>query len=131
VGTTSTIRKPSRNTAARQADALAVTQAKGGATHMKASHIQLEAFNDCPGADAVKHYLDRHNLQPYISVVDLNHAQHSYYRNNGDTLVLAILNGQAETQVALALGEMAVWSSADEFTWNAVDGMYIVRLWWD
>ena len=95
------------------------------------STIKLEAFNDCPGADAVKQYLYTHNLLPYLSVVDLDDAAHCYDNNRGDTLVLAISKGQTELPVALALGRLAVWFAADEFTWYVSEGAYIVRLWWD
>jgi hypothetical protein len=98
---------------------------------MKTSRIKLEEFNDCPGADAVKHYLYMHNLLPYLSVVDLDDVAHCYDSNRGDTLVLAISRGQTEMSVALALGRLAVWFAADEFTWYVSEGTYIVRLWWD
>ena len=98
---------------------------------MKPSHIKLEAFNDCPGADVVKDYLYTHHLQPYLSVVDLDDAQHYGHVNSGDTLVLAIRKGQTEMRVALALGQLAVWFATDEFSWRVIDGTYLVRLWWD
>jgi hypothetical protein len=95
---------------------------------MKLSEIKLEAFNDCPGADEGKAYIATHQLHPAIRVVDLDNI---FYTNSSDTLVLEIIKGPDEMKVALALGQMAVECLADEFTWNVIEGTYIVRLWWD
>src|SRR3954469_7153955 len=96
---------------------------------MKPSAIKLEAFHDCPGADAVKEYLYEHNLLEGTNVVDVDEP-HSVDCNTRDLVVLAIRKRPTAMQVALALGEMAVWLNADELTWRLIDGTYIVRLWW-
>ena len=98
---------------------------------MRASSIKLEAFNNCPGADAVRDRLRKYNLSPYIQVIDLEHSQRQFFINSGDTLVVAILNGPNQLQTALALGNIAASYEANEFTWTVIDGTYVVRLWWD
>lgn len=98
---------------------------------MKISHIQLEAFNNCPDKAVVKEYIDKYQLRPHIRVVDVDHAQHRFHFNCGNTLVLKIVHGPSEMRTALALGQMAVRFVANEFTWKVIRGAYIVRLWWD
>ena len=95
---------------------------------MQPSEIKLEQFSNCPGADRVRQYLYEHYLNSYFEVVDL---KENFYQNNRDTFVLALLSGPTEAQVALALGTMAVELHADEYNWKAIEGKYIVRLWWD
>ncbi len=97
---------------------------------MKPSKIKLEEFNNCPGTESIKDYLYKHYLEPYVKVIDLDES-HSFHVNDRDTLVLAILKGPTETQVALAIGQLAVQFAADEFTWKAIEDTYIIRLWWD
>ncbi len=99
--------------------------------NMQPSEIKLEEFNNCPGTDALKQYLYKHNLNPYFEVVDIDEGRSYGYKNDLDTLVISILPGPTEAQVALAIGAMAVELSADEFNWKAIDGKYLVRLWWD
>jgi hypothetical protein len=98
---------------------------------MRPSTIKLIAVNHCPGADEVKRYLYMHNLQPYVQVVDLELAQASDHVNKDDMLVLAIGKGKTQTRVALALGQMALWFSVGELIWDVIDGIYIVRFWWN
>ena len=98
---------------------------------MQPSEIKLEEFSNCPGASKIKHFLYAHNLHPYFDVVDIDEEQFYAYKNDRDTLVLSVLPGPTETQVALALGSMAVEFRADEYNWKAIDGKYIVRMWCD
>lgn len=98
---------------------------------MKPSEIKLEEFNNCPGADAIKQWLYENNLNPYIEFVDLDSRKFSWYQNDAATLMLAIKDKATESTVALALGKMAVENNADEFHWKVIDGMFVVRLWWD
>lgn len=98
---------------------------------MKPSEMKLEEFNNCPGAERIKQELYSLSLNPYLELVDLPQQLTSYWENDPATLVIAVREGPTETQVALALGQIAVEFSADEFNWKTVDGKYIVRLWWD
>lgn len=95
---------------------------------MKPNEIKLEEFSNCPGSSRIKEYLYEHNLNSYIEIVDI---QEPFYQNDRDTFVLAIIPGPTESQVALALGKLAVEFSVDEFTWKSIDGKYVVRIWWD
>ena len=98
---------------------------------MQPSEIKLEEFSNCPGANRIKQYLYTHNLNPYFEVIDVDEERSYAYKNDRDTLVLSILPGPTEAQVGLAIGAMAVEFGADEFNWKAIDGKYLVRLWWD
>lgn len=98
---------------------------------MKPSEIKLEEFNNCPGGDAIKQWFYENNLNPYIEFVDLDSHRFSWYENDAATLVLAIKDEVTGLTVALALGKMAVENNADEFHWKVIDGMFVVRLWWD
>ncbi len=98
---------------------------------MNPSEIKLREFNNCLGTERIKQELYSLNLTPYFEVVDLPQQLATYWENDPATLVIAIKEGPTEAQVALALGQIAVDFSADEFNWKAVDGKYIVRLWWD
>lgn len=94
---------------------------------MKITTIKLEEFSNCPGKIAIKQYLFQHNLLPYVNVVNVDDD----FKNNRDTFVLEILEGPTKTQVALALGKMAVHFAADEFSWTHIDDVYVARIWWD
>jgi len=98
---------------------------------IKQSEIKLEEFNNCPGADHIKHYLYENNLNPYVEIVDLNNERFSWYQNDNATLVIALHPGPTEITVALALGQLSVNESADEFHWKVIDKRFIVRIWWD
>ncbi len=98
---------------------------------MQPSEIKLEEFSNCPGANRIKQYLYTHNLNPYFEIVDVDEERSYAYKNDRDTLVIFILSGPTEAQVALALGTMAVELNADEYNWKAIEGKYIVRIWWD
>lgn len=98
---------------------------------MQPSEIKLEEFSNCPGASKIKHFLYTHNLNPYFEIVDVDEERSYAYKNDRDTLVISILPGPTEAQVALALGSMAVECGADEYNWKAIDGKYVVRIWWD
>ncbi len=95
------------------------------------SEIKLEEFNDCPGAQPIKDYLNEEKLHPYIEIVDLDHRLGSYFENDPATLVIAIIQGATEARTALAIGQIATHYQADEFHWKVVEGVFVVRLWWD
>lgn len=98
---------------------------------MKQTEIKLEEFSNCPGAAAIKQYLYKHNLNPYFEVIDIEESISYAFKNDRDTLVLSILPGATETQVSLAIAQMAVEFGADELNWKNIEEKYVVRIWWD
>jgi hypothetical protein len=98
---------------------------------IKRSEIKLEELGNCPSTERVKQYLSGHHLNPYIEIIDVDCQRYSWYQNDRDTLVIALLPGATESKVALALGQFAVHERADEFDWKVVDKRFVVRIWWD
>lgn len=95
---------------------------------MKKTTIRLEEFNNCPGKKRMNQYLYESNLSPYVQIVDVKDKE---LRNERDTLVFSILPGATETQVAISLGKLAVYFAADDFSWEVIEGQYVIRIWWD
>ena len=98
---------------------------------MKPSEIKLDEFNDCPGTESIRRYLDERRLTGAVHPVDVDSDLAYSYQNDGATLVLAVQQQAPQIATALNLGAVAVAALADEFTWDVILGQVVVRLWWD
>jgi hypothetical protein len=102
------------------------------------NQIQLQEFNECPGAAKLAEELE-HRIGQYIGDRDLytfeiaDLSGDEYWANDSSTLVLRICN--RGTQLGLEIGKLALDMRADEFDWvtRREGNKYLIylRLWWD
>jgi hypothetical protein len=91
--------------------------------------IQIEKFNNAPGAGAIERYLRETKLDYYFEPAD---AKLAYYQNKGDTLVLRRKdNKHPEFEQGIDLMGLARKFDADEFTKMREEGRTYYRIWWD
>ena len=94
--------------------------------------LSEDAFNCCPGRDAIKSALDE-NLKPYFFLdIESDNAEYKNWKNAEDTVVIGI-SGIDED--CLRAGVLAVEYGVDEFKYEIVPilggVMTILVFWWD
>lgn len=97
--------------------------------NVKQSDLKIrEEFNDCPGGDKIKQYIYDHNLKESFDYVDVEGR--NFWDNDEATMVVA-LKLNASPRAMLGLGKLSTELNADEYDFFSINGVIVVRIWWD